>query len=715
MNKENIQFSCFLNRFFTIIFTCFIIGFGYQKTIQAVPVDMSSYDSKCGIEVQSGNDLLTAKWNTPEGHTEIKLNISGNGSLIKSIKVKSGTNNPITILHNAHPAIMLTISERDLNKRNGWTIFFDRVDRKPRESEELKLKPETVIVKSIGQRCFIDINNLEGQSFSGRLRFIIYEGCDLIHVRAIVKTQQKARALLYHAGLTCDPEDKAISWIGLDNIIHNTQAKPRSASPQKTRHRTIAIETDAGGVAIFPPPKRYFYPLDEAYNLGFTWWGSDFMNTLSGFGIGIRQDPRGDRRWIPWFNAPPNTEQELDMFWLPSRDRGEKLFDRVKAYTNGDQFPELSNHKTFTSHYHIEHTTSFIEELAKNKKNTIPKAVRNPEFINVFKNAGIQIVHLAEFHNRLGPARRNPDKSLPMLKALHDECARLSDNELLLLPGEEPNVHLGGHWISFFPKPVMWVLSRPKGKPFTEIHPEYGKIYYVGSSEDVLKLMELEKGLMWAAHPRIKSSTGYPDRYRNKPFFKSDRYLGGAWKAMPADLSKPRLGWRVLDLLDDTSNWGNKKYIVGEVDIFQVDDTTEFYAHANVNYLRLNKIPRFQDGWNPVLKALRDGAFFISTGEVLMPLFTVNGKASGETLKLNANDHTELKVEFQWTFPMNFAEVIMGDGKNVSRKRIHLNNTGAFGKQTIKEKINLNGKSWIRIEAWDIAANGVMSQPIWIE
>ena len=715
MNKVNVQFSCFLNRSFTIIFTCFAIGFGHQKTIQAVPVDMSSYDSKCGVEVQSVNNLLTVKWNTPEGYTEIKLNISGNGSLIKSIKVKSATDNPITILDNAHPAIMLTISERDLNKRNGWTIFFDRVDRKPRESEELKLKPEAVIVKSIGQRCFIDINKLEGQSFSGRLRFIIYEGCDLIHVRAIVKTQQKARALLYHAGLTCDPEGKAISWIGLDDTIHITQAKPRSASPQKTRHRTIAIETDAGGVAIFPPPKRYFYPLDEAYNLGFTWWGSDFMNILSGFGIGIRQDPRGDRRWIPWFNAPPNTEQELDMFWLPSRDRGEKLFDHVKAYTNGDQFPELSNHKTFTSHYHIEHTTSFIEELAKNKKNTIPKAVKNPEFINVFKNAGIQIVHLAEFHNKLGPARRNPEKSLPMLKALHDECSRLSDNELLLLPGEEPNVHLGGHWISFFPKPVMWVLSRPKGKPFTEIHPEYGKVYYVGSSEDVLKLMELEKGLMWAAHPRIKSSTGYPDRYRNKPFFKSDRYLGGAWKAMPADLSKPRLGWRVLDLLDDTSNWGNKKYIVGEVDIFQVDDTTEFYAHANVNYLRLNKIPHFQDGWDPVLKALRDGAFFISTGEVLMPVFTVNGKASGETLKLNTNDQIELKAQFQWTFPMNFAEIIMGDGKNVSRKRIHLPNTGAFGKQTIKEKLNLKGKSWIRIEAWDIAANGVMSQPIWIE
>ena len=141
---------------------------------------------------------------------------------------------------------------------------------------------------------------------------------------------------------------------------------------------------------------------------------------------------------------------------------------------------------------------------------------------------------------------------------------------------------------------------------------------------------------MWAAHPRIKSSTGYPDLYRDQPFFKSDRYLGGAWKAMPADLSKPRLGWRVLDLLDDTANWGAKKYIVGEVDIFKVDRTTEFYAHANVNYLRLDRIPRFEEGWESVLKALRDGAFFISTGEVLMPRFTIGGKQSGQTLKLDA-------------------------------------------------------------------------------
>ena len=171
----------------------------------------------------------------------------------------------------------------------------------------------------------------------------------------------------------------------------------------------------------------------------------------------------------------------------------------------------------------------------------------------------------------------------------------------------------------------------------------------------------------------------------------------------------------MLDLLDDTANWGSKKYIVGEVDIFKVDRTTEFYAHANVNYLRLDHIPRFEDGWEPVLKALRDGAFFISTGEVLMPRFRVGEKQSGQTLKLDASGQAELEVELTWTFPMSFAEVITGDGKQVYRKRIDLTGTGAFDKQTLKTTLNLRGKSWVRLEAWDVAANGVISQPVWLE
>jgi hypothetical protein len=64
---------------------------------------------------------------------------------------------------------------------------------------------------------------------------------------------------------------------------------------------------------------------------------------------------------------------------------------------------------------------------------------------------------------------------------------------------------------------------------------------------------------------------------------------------------------------------------------------------------------------------------------------------------------------------MSFAEVITGNGKQVHRKRIDLTGTGAFGKQTLKTMLNLSGKTWVRLEAWDVAANGVISQPVWLE
>ena len=681
----------------------------------AVPVDLRAYDPSCGVELREDADSLLVKWSTSAGSTELNLNLSGKDALVESIAVGKDDGKPVVVLRDADPFSVLTIGQRDLKKRGGWTIFFDRTSRKPSESGKLDFKLDSVVARSKGKRCVVDLEGLEGQSFSGKWRFTFYAGCDLIHLQAVVETNKDARALLYHTGLTCDPKGKSVSWVGLDDKGRVLEATSRKARPEKTRNRAIALETQTGSVALFPPPHRYFYPLDEAYNLGFTWHGTGFMEEVPGFGVGIRQDLEGDRRWVPWSNAPPGTSQELGIFWLPSLDREGKLFDRVRAYTHGDRFPAVPGHKTFTSHYHIEHATKLIDAREKKGEATLPPALRKPEFVEVFKESGMQIVHLAEFHNRLGRSRRDPDKALSLLETLHAECARLSDKEFLLLPGEEPNVHLGGHWISFFPRPVMWVLNRAKGKPFVEEHPKFGRVYHVGSPEDVLKLMEAEKGLMWTAHPRIKSSTGFPDFYRDKPFFQSDRYLGGAWKAMPADLSRPRLGWRVLDLLDDMSNWGARKHVVGEVDIFQVDRTTEFYAHANVNYLRLDRIPRFEEGWDPVLKALRDGAFFLSTGEILMPRFTISGKQSGETLELGASARAKLVVELNWTFPMAFAEIVTGDGKEVYRKRIDLSETGAFGKKTLEKGLNLKGKSWVRFEAWDVAANGVISQPLWLE
>src|SRR5260370_30752638 len=141
---------------------------------------------------------------------------------------------------------------------------------------------------------------------------------------------------------------------------------------------------------------------------------------------------------------------------------------------------------------------------------------------------------------------------------------------------------------------------------------------------------------------------------------------------MPADLSQPRLGTRVLNLFDDMANWGQRKYVLGEVDVFQVMPQYELYGHMNINYLKLDKLPRFDDGWQPVLDALRDGRFFVSTGEVLLPEFKVGGKESGQALKLSGGTTTEVTARVQWSFPPAFAEVLWGDGNYVHHQLVAL-------------------------------------------
>ena len=98
-----------------------------------------------------------------------------------------------------------------------------------------------------------------------------------------------------------------------------------------------------------------------------------------------------------------------------------------------------------------------------------------------------------------------------------------------------------------------------------------------------------------------------------------------------------------------------------------------------------------------------------------MPHFAIGGKQSGETLKLDESARAKLEVELNWTFPMAFAEIITGDGKEVYRQRIDLSETGSFGKKTLEKELNLKGQSWVRFEAWDVAANGVISLPMWLE
>ncbi len=666
-------------------------------------------DSGVVIEQVAGHTRISWPLSSAERGSMV-FNSNLDQPLIESIGI--GDKPMVTGLN---PVTLITVGSRDMTKPAGWVAFFDNPRSRPYTTSAVVLGSRRLKITSEGARTTVSVAEASAGSFQGDVRFTFYRNSRLIYAETVLSTQEDGRAFYYDTGLaSAKPDWHSTVWRNTDGKLQRaTLDATADATSLKVAGRAIVAESETGSLAVFPAPHRFFFPLDEAFNLRFVWHGRNYDKKLSDYGIGIRQEGEGDKRFVPWFNAPPSTEQHLGVFYLVTSGNGERALDDVAKYTHGDRYPKLPGYSTFTSHYHIEHTKEYMGKQKEQNITGVPQDLEVPGFVKTFKARGVNIVHLAEFHNGKTLTLQS-ELRLPELKCMHDECARLSDEHLLVLPGEEANVHLGGHWLSFFPKPVYWVLNNRGDKPFAEQVDGYGRVYHVRSEDDVLHLMQEESGLMWTAHARIKSSIGFPDAYKDKRPFRSDNFLGAAWKAMPADLSRPTLGWRVLDLMDDMANWGLKKQVIGEADLFRMEPDFETYAHMNINYLKLDKLPKFQDGWQPVLDALRGGQFFTTTGEIVIPEFTIGGKSSGQTLDTTDIPSPMLEVVLDWTFPLEFAEVVSGDGKKVYRQRIDLVETESFGRQTLHRSVDLKGRTWARFEVWDVAANGAFTQPIWL-
>lgn len=671
-----------------------------------LPVDLSGLQKNNGATATVRNNILDISW--PAGKSEkarMLISLDHGQPLFKSLQLTSqGTYKEIAA--GLDPAFLITLGKRDLVSQNGWNIFFDRVPQKPYQAYPVQFEKRSARVTSSGLHTSIIISQAMAASFSGDIEITVYNGSPLFNIAAVMTTPVDSTALLYDAGLVSRNQLwNTVSWSDVDNAMQSvTPVAARPARNQEVKYRTILGEGQGGSLALFPAPHQYFYPLDEAFNLKFAWHGSNYRDMIKGYGIGIRQDLFGDRRYVPWFNAPPGTRQRLNFFCLLSTQKADKALGEVKRFTHNDQYPALPGYKTMASHFHIEH----VQDVLGNKP--MPEI---PNFVKVFKKTGVDIVHLGEFHGP-GHPKGPANERLQELKTLFDECERLSDTSFLLLPGEEPNNFLGGHWMNFFPKPVYWIMSRMPEEPYVEQDPKYGTVYRIGNKEEMLQLLQTEKGLAWTAHARTKGSTGYPDKYKEEAFFKSDRFFGAAWKAMPADLSQPYLGnRRILDLMDDMANWGHQKHVIAEADLFKIEPHFEVYAHLNVNYLQLDQLPSWKNGWQPVLDAMERGKFFVSTGEILLPSFKVNGKGAGETVHL-LNGKADIAIEIDWTFPLQYLDIVSGDGKQVYREHIDLNTTTAFSKKKFHFPVSLPNRTWVRIEVWDIAANGAFTQMVWL-
>ena len=108
------------------------------------------------------------------------------------------------------------------------------------------------------------------------------------------------------------------------------------------------------------------------------------------------------------------------------------------------------------------------------------------------------------------------------------------------------------------------------------------------------------------------------------------------------------------------------------------------------------------DDMSTIINAMKRGDYFVTSGEVLISNYEVEGTGNQRTIS----------ADVEWTYPLNFVEVVWGDGKKTDRQIISTTDLPAFGKKRFQIPFDATGKKWVRFAAWDVATNGAFVQPI---
>ncbi len=664
-----------------------------------VPADISGVQPG-PIKVSAAAESLTVSW--PDESSRMwtaEFSLDSAKPLITRIGV--GTTE---VVRNAYPQYWATTGKR--RGRAGFDEFFDFPGSHPDGTRRFEgaFRPVTVKARSIGNRIEVLFQGLKLGIFEGGIAYTFYPGVRLIYQEAVVSTTEPDTAYLYDTGLRLAAPASGVRpgrrevvspvvYYDTEGKLHTEMTTGPDRRPAYVRYRTVAAQLDGGSLAIFPPPHTYIAPRDYTTNMGYVWFHGWAGRTGRGeLGLGVRQPlDDGAGLYYPWINAPPSTVQRLGLFYMVSDAKPEAALEDVLRFTNRDRFPSLPGYKTLTSHWHW----GFTIQAMNQEESWVPP------FKQVLEDMGIDVAITCDFHGD-GHPRDLTDLRLRELEAYYKMCRKQSDSKFLLIPSEEADVILGGHWSLTFPKPVYWFMSNAGGQPLQETRARYGTVYHVRTPDDILEMVRREQGMMYQTHPRTKDSYGYPDKVRDTSFFKDPRFIGAGWKAMPADRSTLRQGIRALNLLNDMNNWGLPKRLLAETDMFAIDHTSEIYAHMNANYVRIGELPDF-DHYGRMLDAVRQGDYFISMGQVLLPEVEIS-KASPSTIRA--------KARVQWTFPLAFGEIVWGNGKETFTRTFDLSETRPFGNQTFDWSTDAKDWQWARIEVWDIAGNGALINPV---
>jgi hypothetical protein len=618
----------------------------------------------------------------------------------------------------------------------------------PRKPEEVKRgvlvsKVTGCEVKTDGARVEVAFPGVQLGVFSGRLQYTVFKGSNLVQQDVLATTNEPWVAYKYDGGLRGLASAGArVAWKDIANNWQENRlggAVNEDLVPLRTSGRVVVAERGAAGsIAVFPPPHTYFWAREIAINLGYNFLQKDSATTFS---IGIRQhedeDPSENPANFALFNARPGTQQRMTVFLYPNAAPAPATYDAAMAFTHGDRFKAVPGYFVMGHHYHM--------NLGQRLGEAGSLDAHIPD-LPALKSLGINIV--SQVDSLFGGGEPTPDGATflgaPPVSAATREAAakaaaaaappgggpgggqrrpdplqtrynsmegakRHSDSDFLVLPSQEYyGSPLGGHTDLLFSRPTYWIGGREPSQPLVETHPKYGKVYHIGSAADLMTMAKQEGVLINMPHPRTKGSTGYPDAVKHLPFFSEPEYhgIGFRW-GMGLDRSEQRLcEYRCQPLIDDMNNWIADSPIppkqilaISEVRYMQPGD--DIYSSAPVQYVKLDRLPGGDDT-SPLIQALMRGDSFVSSGEVLIPSYTVRGSGAKRTIV----------ADLEYTFPLNFVEVISGDGTKVDRQVISTTDLAPMGKHHFEIPFDATGKKWVRFAAWDTAGNGAMAQPV---
>jgi len=704
--------------------------------------DLASYAPAGAITARVSDDILLVQWPGAENERlRLGLSIVDGTPTIAELAIRDGSESWAILATDAEIEFKITeglrrISNQQLSPLRSlgveltqdvvdtykWDVFWDApLDLRtevgtgnpppaagvaeqpglPRSPEEVRradavYNAERCVVTTNGARLEVTFPGMRLGSFSGELVLTVYEGTNLIRVEAVASTDLPSVAYKYDLGLTgLDLEGSRIAWHDIANEDHSYSLRgPANADHVVLRaaNRLVVAETNGGAIAAFPPPHTFFWAREIEANVGNNWYRKD---DESSFSFGIRQSEQEvvERYLANWslYSAPPGSEQHMAGYFYATLGASSEAFEDALAFTNGDVYRPLPGYQVMGSHYH---TDLGRDLLASGSIDT-----RLSDF-EVLRAAGINIA---------GPVDRPRDATqLEELHWLFEGAQRHSDGEFMVMPEMENTNLLGGHWDLLFSHPVYYVDERAPGTPLITEHPEYGRMYNIGSAEDLMTMIEAEDMLVYMPHPRTKGSTGFPDAVAETPQFLNDRYRGAGWRwGMGSDLSEVRLSdFRVIPLLDDMNNWIadsslRPKYLLAITETYDKAPGDDIYANGPVSYLRMGDLPESSD-YAPIIDALMEGNYFVTSGEVLIPSHEYDG----------AGANAILTAEVQWTFPLDFVEVVYGDGERTTTQMVSATDLPPFGSHAFTIPFDARGQAWVRFAAWDSAGNGAMTMPI---